>query len=396
MIGLGAEVLTGERGDVRERHLEYARRAGRLVMVVSAWDAPGLRAAQVSKQLTVYPVAPRVRVLFPLAAYRVGAQICRNKTVDLIVAQDPFATGLAGYWLKRRFRLPLVVSNHSFFFDNREWLAERPLRHRVFNRTGKWLLRRADGLRVVNAAEGRKYVALGIPADRVWILPTPVPLERFLSPPAPADLEALRRRLGLEGRRVLLWVGDPRERAKDLPTLLRALALAAARDPAVMLVLVGDVAGTPHILDLARTLGVSPHLVAAGRVPHAEVPLYYHVSECYVHTSRYEGTAKVMLEAAAAGKPILSTRIAGIDAVVEEGVTGLLAPVGDAEEVARLILDLLQDPPRARAMGEAARRRITARFNREVMIDGIVRMWHDVVRGRLNASPIAVASVGGK
>jgi len=156
------------------------------------------------------------------------------------------------------------------------------------------------------------------------------------------------------------------------------------------------VAGTPHILDLARTLGVSPHLVAAGRVPHAEVPLYYHVSECYVHTSRYEGTAKVMLEAAAAGKPILSTRIAGIDAVVEEGVTGLLAPVGDAEEVARLILDLLQDPPRARAMGEAARRRITARFNREVMIDGIVRMWHDVVRGRLNASPIAVASVGGK
>lgn len=393
MIGLGAEVLTGERGDVQERHLEYGRRAGRLIMVVGAWNTPGLRPATLSKELTVHPVAPRVRFLFPAAAYRVGLRVCRQEAIDLIVVQDPFATGLAGYWLKRRFRLPLVVSNHSFFFDNPAWLAERPLRHRLFNLVGKRLLRHADGLRVVNEAEGRKYLAMGVPANRIWALPTPVPLGRFLTPPLPADLDAFRRRLGLEGRRVLLWVGDPRQRAKDLPTLLRALRLVAARDPAVSLVLVGDVAAAPHLRALADTLGISSHLQWAGRVPHAEIPLYYHVCDCYVHTSRYEGTAKVMLEAAAAGKPIVATWVPGIEAVVEDGVTGLLAPVGDAEGVARLILELVRDPAHGRAMGEAARRRITARFDREGMIDGIVRMWHDVVRGRPAGSPNAAAAV---
>src|SRR5688572_22165210 len=133
MFGIGPEILTSNSGDVRARHLEYGRQAGRLTMVVSSFRREGLAAEHLSDHLLVIPTNSRSRAGYLRDAWRIGSQICAREQVDIIVTQDPFATALVGMGLKKQFGIPIVVGNHSQFLDNQEWIAERPVRNRLFN-----------------------------------------------------------------------------------------------------------------------------------------------------------------------------------------------------------------------------------------------------------------------
>lgn len=381
MIGLGPDVLTGRAGDTSSRHQAYGRLCGQLTMIVSAWKGQGLKSTRVSNELMVHPTNSVCRPAFLWDAWRLGSRVCREHRIDLIVTQDPFATGIIGWLLKSRFRIPLLVGNHSFFFDNPHWIAEKPFQYRVFNWLGKRLIRRADALRVVNVAERDKYLTYGIPPERVALLPTPVPLERFLETQDPQKVLAVRRRFELTNKRVLLWVGSLYERVKDIETLLRAMAIVTVDFPDATLVLIGEAGGAGEWRKEAERLGITASVHFAGRVDHEDLPVYYAACEFYVHSSRYEGLAKVMLEAAASGRAIVSTAVPGIEAIVESGRTGLLSPVGDAGKLAGHILELLRDPARARQMGSHGRELIRTRFSTAAMSSGIVELWRDVVTG---------------
>jgi glycosyltransferase involved in cell wall biosynthesis len=375
MIGIGTQVLTDKGGNAKKRHLEYARRAGKLTMVISSFSRERLEPSRLSGQLMVYPTNSLSKLLFPWNAYKICARICRSESIDLIVTQDPFATGLVGYFLKRRFLIPLLIGSHSYFINNRYWISERPIRNRMFNAVGKALIKKADALRVVNLAEKQTYLSLGLASERIRVLPTPVATAKF-SAAVPCDhLESIRNRLHLQGKRVLLWVGDPHQSVKDLGTLFKSLQLLIGSHPDVMLLLAGDFTYSAHCLRLAEALGISKNMITLGRIPHEELPAYYQLCEFYVHSSCYEGLAKVMVEAASSGKAIVSTNVSGIEAIVKDGATGSLSPIGDFRLLARNMQDLLDDPEKAKRMGKSAREFVLSQFDEELMIDGIVEFW---------------------
>jgi glycosyltransferase involved in cell wall biosynthesis len=378
MLGIGADILGSNMGEVLRRHMLYARSAGRLTMVVSSFRHEGVAARQLSAELLAIPTNSLSRPHFLRDAYRIAAEVCTRQTVDLVVTQDPFATGLIGQRLRRRFNVPLVIGNHSQFLDNSNWLAERPVRHRLFNLLAHRLIHRADALRVVNTAERAKYLRAGIPAQRIWLLPTPVPLERFLVTVEPDRLTALRRQLGITGR-MLLWVGNPAQRVKDLPTLLAAFARVIEVYPDTTLVLVGDFSPVPSTLAHIRALPIANNVRIAGRVAHADLPVWYQAADLYVHSSRYEGLAKVMVEAATSGVPIVTTAVPGVEAVVVDGVTGALAPVGDAAALADRIHELLRDETKRSECGVRSRQLAIERFSYEHQVGAIVDMWRTVV-----------------
>ena len=125
MISLDYSLLGDPHGNTVERHLEYARRIGRLTIVTyNPVDQPKTQ-QQFAEILAVYPATTRP-ALFPWAAYRVAARLHRQHPADLVTTQDPFACGLVGLLLKWRFGLPLNVQSHSHFFENPYWIAERP------------------------------------------------------------------------------------------------------------------------------------------------------------------------------------------------------------------------------------------------------------------------------
>jgi glycosyltransferase involved in cell wall biosynthesis len=375
MIALGDQVLTGEGGDTRQRHLEYAERIGHLHMVVYSPRESGLRETALSDRLTVYPTRSATRPGFILDATRLGAEVCRAHSIDLITTQDPFTTGLPGAWLKRRFGIPLDVQNHSDFFDNREWIGEHPLRNAFFNRLGKWVIRRADTHRVLNRAEQDKYLRMGIPAERVIVLATPTRLDRFGPDGPPGEGESLRAALELPpGAPVLLWVGRP-VRFKQVPLLVEAVALVRAAHPDVRLILVGDFSDRPDVYEQVERLNLTQIVHFAGRVPHESLPAYYRLASIYVHSSVYEGLGKVMIEAAASGLPVVSTRTAGAAEIVVEGETGLLCEPGHVVGLAEKIIMLLDDPRRAAALGAAGRAFVLRKFDHAANLDAVIDTW---------------------
>jgi glycosyltransferase involved in cell wall biosynthesis len=373
MISLGDEVLTGW-GDTRERHLDYAGRINHLHMVGYSPRTRNLQTTALSEHLTFYPTRSATRPGFVLDAYRIGTDICRQHPIDVITTQDPFTTGLAGVLLKHRFHVTLDLQNHSDFFDNRYWLAEKP-QYRVLHTLGKWVVHRGDTHRVLNHEEQAKYVRMGIPADRIVTLSTPVRLGRFTPAVPLGESEQIYNALGIPiGASVLLWVGNP-VWFKRVPVLIDAFAQVHQQHASAHLVLVGNLANRPEIAAQVHRLGLESVVHFPGKADHDALPAYYRMCDVYIHSSIYEGFGKVMVEAAACGKPVVATHTAGAQEIICDGETGLVCEAENPADMAAKIIRLLDDPAFAVRLGTAARAHVLDKFDHTRNLDAVIDTW---------------------
>ncbi len=369
MISLDPSMLGDQHGNTVQRHIAYADRIGELSIVTYNPAAQRRTVQRFADNLTVYPTNTRP-VLFPWAAYRAAARIHRQRPVDVVSTQDPFVTGLVGLLLKWRFRLPLDVQSHSHFFENPDWIAERPLRNRLLYAIAGRVIRRADTNRVLSEREKAIYVRRGVPAERIAVLATPARVDLFARPVPPAQIAALRHALGLlPDASVLLWVGFPAA-VKNVDLLLAAYARVRAQRPAARLVIAGNFDSRPDFVRRASAESV----IFAGRVDHDDLPAYYQMATIYAHSSRYEGVPKVLIEALASGTPVVSTGHLGAEEVVRPGESGLLT-AHTPQALSAALIDLLDDPARARVMGAAGQRDVLARFDYQRQLDRVVESF---------------------
>jgi glycosyltransferase involved in cell wall biosynthesis len=106
---------------------------------------------------------------------------------------------------------------------------------------------------------------------------------------------------------------------------------------------------------------------------------YYPLMDLFVFPTHREGLGKVLLEAAAAGKPVVSTRTTGVVDVVLDGVTGILVPPGDSEALAQAARRILDDNGMAARMGEAACRLVREHFDNTVYLSRLGNMLQSLV-----------------
>ncbi|HZY84656.1 MAG TPA: glycosyltransferase [Gemmataceae bacterium] len=153
---------------------------------------------------------------------------------------------------------------------------------------------------------------------------------------------------------------------KDLETLVRAAALAAAERPAFRLEVAGDGPCLLGLQKLVRTLGVGDHVRFLGEV--RDVPSLLARASLFALSSVSEGISLTLLEAMARGLPAVATRVGGNPEVVADGSSGLLVPPGDPPALARAMLELWGDRSRAQKMGLVGRRRVEQGFDVKRMV----------------------------
>jgi len=242
-----------------------------------------------------------------------------------------------------------------------------------------WLVRLVDRLtltwtdRIVccSGAVGRSVVSrIGGKIEHFTFIPFGVDIDQF--EPAAA---ATRRELGLrDGQKVIGTVCRLVEPKKGLRILLQAMAVLAKRygQPPCQLLLVGD-GPSRHELELLREqLGLSSWVVFAGS--RRDIPRVLHAVDAFVLPSLYEGFGIAILEAMAAGKPVIATSVGGIPEFVLSGETGLLVEPGNVEALADAIDRLLSHPQQARTMGAKGRIRAGERYH----ISTVVRQHEQV------------------
>ncbi len=373
----GSDAIAGNTIDRTRQYAKVVRSYDVVVYAPRGTDRP--RKAH-EPNLRIHPARSPIKWLFPLSAYRVAAQVCRQQRLDIVHTQDVFAAGLVGYLLKRRFNLPLIFGFHGDVLDNPHWLRERPI-NRAYNRLGHWLLRHGDGFRVVSSTEREKLIGLGVPPDRIWWLRPLSDFGGFVD----ADGQGVRQRLLTQHgfSKIVVFAGRLVDQ-KDLPTLLKAMvSIRKALVDKVGLVIVGDGSRRHGLEEMSRSLGLGDSIVFAGRVDHDRVGEYMAAADVFALSSTYEGNAKVLVEAAACGLPVVATDISGTRDTVVDGETGIVVPPQDPEAMAQAIVRLLKDPDTARRMGEAARKYVLGKFTPDAQLVRFKEMWETTVQRHL-------------
>jgi glycosyltransferase involved in cell wall biosynthesis len=139
----------------------------------------------------------------------------------------------------------------------------------------------------------------------------------------------------------------------DIPTAIHAFARVCEVFPRARLTVAGSGPELPALQALAAALSLSERIMFTGRIDNAAIaPLYAH-ADCMLNPSTVDNMPISILEAFASGVPVISTNAGGIPDLLEDGVSGLLVPVGDAEEMAAKAIDVLRDPARATALRQA-------------------------------------------
>ncbi|MBI3333742.1 MAG: lipopolysaccharide heptosyltransferase II [Candidatus Omnitrophica bacterium] len=221
------------------------------------------------------------------------------------------------------------------------------------------------------------------PPHRVVLVRNGVEAARFSRPVPEEELADFRRRIGLKGGPVIGAIARLSP-VKGLDHLLKAMPALLERHPHLQLLLIGEGPSRPELIRLAYQLGIAGHLVIAHSVEETRVPLA--AMDLFAVPSLNEGFGLAMVEAMAAGVPVVASNRGGPAEIIEEGLSGLLVPPGDAEGLTRAILTLLDDPALRRRMGQAARERARAEFDLERMIREVETVYREAVHRNGNGS----------
>lgn len=222
----------------------------------------------------------------------------------------------------------------------------------------------------------------GVPRGRVHVIPCGVDTDQF-SPPAPGT--------PADGEPPLLLCVARLVPVKHLGLLLETCALLRDRDVKFRCALVGDGPSRPELEARRAALGLEPWVELTGAAEQNEVRRWWQRAALGVLTSENEGMPVCLMEAAACGVPVVATAVGGIPELVEHGVTGLLAPPGDARALAAAIEMLLADRNYRRELGGAARQRAVQRYSVTRQVDSLLALWEKV----LSEAPRPITQVAG-
>jgi D-inositol-3-phosphate glycosyltransferase len=298
------------------------------------------------------------------------------------------------YWLSGRvgdeakaiWGVPLVASFHSLGrVKNRALARDEDPEPEARLEGEQEVVATADRILAPTPAEAMHLVDLyGADPDRIRVVPAGVDHQVF----TPRPREEARRRVGLTGSRVVLFVGRLQPH-KGPDVAIRALAEAVARDPArmrgVVLVVVGGPSGRTAgggemagLVELAAALGVGDRVVFLPPQPQLRLADFYAGAEAVLVPSRTESFGLVALEAQACGTPVIAADTGGLRYVVRDGVTGFLVPGHDPADYADRMLTVLSDRVGARRMGDAAAANALG-YSWDATASGVLEVYREVL-----------------
>jgi len=198
--------------------------------------------------------------------------------------------------------------------------------------------------------------------------------------------QAIRRELGIGEADFLVGNVGRLALQKGQRHLIAAMPMLLERVPNAHAVIAGGGDLEDYLRDLALEMGVSDRVHVLG--PRRDVPALMHAVDVFAMPSIWEGFGLVLLEAMAAGRPIVASHVATIPEVVVDGETGILVPPGDPVALAEALATLAHDPARAKAFGEAGRQRLRSQFSIDKMVGDTELLYRELLESRLTASQV--------
>lgn len=300
------------------------------------------------------------------------ARLIRRERPDILHTHTAKAgtVGRVAAMLAGRHAPPIVV--HTFHGHVlRGYFG--PLRSRVFRLLERWLASHTTMLIAVSPQVRDDLVALGVaPPERFVVIRLGIELGERVTGEQDGRVES-RRYLGIEqGRFAVGWIGRMTA-VKRTDDVLVAFKRLREEGVDAVLCMVGDGPDRPHLEKRAHELGIVRDTLFLGY--QEDVAPFYAAFDALVLPSSNEGTPVSAIEALAAGRPVVATRVGGVPDVVVEAEDGFLVEPGATGDIADRLAQLARDPELRERMGRAGRERVLSRYAVNRLVDDVDRLY---------------------
>jgi len=294
-------------------------------------------------------------------------RLIAKHNVDVLHSHG-YKTDLYALAAAMRNRVALVATSHNW--------PSKLLSMRIYAALDRLALRMFDKVIVVSDTVARILRNSGVAMEKVAMIPNGVDLARFRT-----AIPKLRIENGLPKNPVVGFVGRLVPE-KGGALLMRAAQHVLSKHPNVTFVLVGEGPAAAEWKTLASELGISKNVIFAGA--RDDIPQVYASFDMVVLPSLVEAMPMCLLEAMAAGRPVIATRVGAVPRLILDSQTGLLLQPGVTSALAMAIIRLLESPDLACRLGENGRARVAQHFSAEVMAKRYIAMYDQVLVGRDN------------
>ncbi len=346
----------------------YLAKAGHDIHVISRqigeapreYDYEGVHIHEVSAPGPTFFYAP----LYFINARKKFLKLNRQNSFDLVHSDPPLMATLSLAGLKTP---PVVETVHTtirglLYILTRSSILQTNLNEvltilfaPILFALEKWQLRKAD--RVICVSQGlleetiAQYPFL---ANKCVVIPNGIEFEKFRQVKK-MEIDETRKSLGLtKNTQVILYLGRLMQQKRVLD-LVYSLPKILAAQPDVKLLIIGRLNKNARILqETVKSLKLDDHVIMMDHVDYNHVQVFYALADVYALPSSYEGFPFTILEAMAAGTPVIAADIPGIREQIVHGESGLLHPVGDIGQIADGIIWLLKNKDKAKRISEKA------------------------------------------
>ena len=293
------------------------------------------------------------------------AMLFRRSKVDIVHTRNAEAFFYGFLGAKIAGVSSIIHSEHGRIFDDR---AIRFWAQKLFSKYTDIIFSLSEQLR----SDLVKFV--GIPADKIGVLHNGVDVSRFNT----VRREDVRKELGISAERVVVGSIGRLVSVKNYPLLLRAVK--SSNLDMTTILFVGDGPERDKLKKLAISDGLIERVIFLG---HREnVADLLGAMDIFVLPSVSEGMSNTMLEAMAAGIPVIASRVGGNPEIVRDGIDGLLFESGNERALSELLRGLVDSPPLRTQLGLAGRKRVVEKFSLEAMISQYDSLYTSVALKR--------------
>lgn len=294
-------------------------------------------------------------------------EFIRRNRVDLVHCHG-YKSNFYGILASKNLA-PSVATNHNWIKSN--W------RLKAYCLVDRRLIRRFSRVVAVSDVIKEEMLRVGVPEEKIRVIYNGVDADRLN---ATGSSETLKKELGLEGTgRIVGTIGGLIEE-KGYGYLLRAAKEIIGVEKGVKFLIVGDGPLNGQLRDMARGLGIEDSVIFTGY--RKDVPDLLSVMDIYILPSVREGLPMVLLEAMAAGKPVIASRVGAVPKVVIDNESGVLITPSDVGGIKKAVLDLIRDEPRAKRLGLMGNIRLKEKFSSDVMAGEYMSVYGELVPGK--------------
>lgn len=322
---------------VRQRQIEYGTLFDELHIIV--FTKFGFeKKVQLSPNVWVYATNSFSKLTYVTRAVKIAGRIVKERNMKrmdaLVTVQDPFESGLVGMRIKKKFGIPLHVQIHTDFLNPR-FVQESPL-NKVRVNIARRVLPHADGVRVVSqkVLESLKGIKLGFNVKPI-VLPIFVDVSKYENAVVTTNLKEKYSQFNF-----IILVASRLTSEKNIPLALNVFKEITRRYQKIGLVIVGSGPERSRLENLVEDLNLGHSVVFEEW--QSDLASYYKTAHMLLLTSNFEGYGLTIVEAIAAGCPVVSTDVGIADILLQDGIS-LVCPIGDkvclVDKISRLIED---------------------------------------------------------